>query len=296
MASVKSGESFSSWRLLMLVFVAFASSCKSPQRGERVDVFLSADSVPTVEDVHISSQSVGGDFWYRAVVPKVAQGERLPVLYLLHGANSGPGELATQLKVRELATSARLVVVMPDGRFSYYTNAKHQRNARWEDAVTIELVQDVENRLPILKGREHRGIAGISMGGYGAIKLALKHPDLYAFAGSMSGAMDITDRPASLRRWGQTWRIWTIFGMTNHARQDEDVFALLQNASAAQTTRWFISCGETDPLLAVNKRFVNRMRAKNINLQFLSTDGGHDWGSWTVTSVELFRTAGVFLK
>ena len=75
-----------------------------------------------------------------------------------------------------------------------------------------------------MKGREHTGIAGISMGGYGAVKLALKHQELYGFAASMSRALDITRRPASLRRWGQTWRIWMIFGVQPRSRKDEDVF------------------------------------------------------------------------
>jgi S-formylglutathione hydrolase FrmB len=99
--------------------------------------------------------------------------------------------------VVHLASTAHLIVVMPDAGYSYYTNAKHKRNARWEDAVTGELRHDVESRFPVLRGREHAGIAGISMGGYGAVKLALQHPELYGFAGGMSGALDITRRSAS---------------------------------------------------------------------------------------------------
>src|SRR5205807_9687513 len=131
---------------------------------------------------------------------KVRQNERLPDLYLLHGANSGPLEIMERSNVVELSSASHLITVIPDADFSYYTNAKHKRHARWEDAVTQDLPRDVEIRFPVLRGRQHMGVAGISMGGYGAVKLALKHPELYTFVGTMSGALDITRRPASLRR------------------------------------------------------------------------------------------------
>ncbi len=118
-----------------------------------------------------------------------------------------------------LAIAARLIVVMPEADLSYYTNAKHERHARWEDAIVLELPRDVEARFPVMKGSEHTGIAGISMGGYGAVKLTLKHPGRYGFTASMSGPMDITRRRASVRRWGQTWRIWTIFGVRPSTRK-----------------------------------------------------------------------------
>jgi putative tributyrin esterase len=134
-----------------------------------------------VTDVHFRSSGIDGVFWYRIVIPKIGPNERLPVLYLLHGANSGPVEIMERSDVVRLSSTSHLITVIPDAEFSYFTNAKHKRNAHWEDAVTQELTSDVETRFPVLRGREHRGVAGISMGGYGAVKLALKHPELYAW-------------------------------------------------------------------------------------------------------------------
>jgi S-formylglutathione hydrolase FrmB len=87
------------------------------------------------------------------------------------------------------------------------------------------------------------------MGGYSAAKLVLKHPELYSFRGSMSGALDTTRRYASFRRWSQTWRIWRIFGVRLSARRDEDVFDLLEGAKEVKNATWFASCGKNDPLL-----------------------------------------------
>ena len=155
---------------------------------------------------------------------------------------------------------------------------------------------DVEMRFPLQRGRQHTGIAGISMGGYGAVSLGLKHPDLYGFAGTVSGPFDITQRKASLRRWGQTWRIWTIFGVRPSVRHDEDVFDLLRNSKSVQGNRWFDSCGQSDPLLAVNERFVKQLRERRADVDLLETPGGHDWQSWNDGMPRLFTSAEQALR
>ena len=218
------------------------------------------------------------------------------MLYLLHGANSSPVEITERSEVAQLAATEHLAVVIPDGKYSYYTNAKHKRNARWEDAITRDLMEDVRTRFPVLAGREHTGIAGISMGGYGAAKLSLKHPDLYGFTGIISGVLDITRRPASWHRWGQTCRIWTIFGLRRSTRRDEDVFDLLGDSKQLPQATWFISCGEIDPLHAVGMRFARLMRQHGMELNLITTQGGHDWQSWNAAMPQMFRSAGNALR
>jgi S-formylglutathione hydrolase FrmB len=257
---------------------------------------ISATNAITISDIRFHSSAIDGILWYRIIVPSTRGTERLPVLYLLHGANSSPVEIMERSEVARLATTEHLAVVIPDGNYSYYTNAKHQRNARWEDAITRDLMEDVQKRFPVLVGHEHTGIAGMSMGGYGAAKLSLKHPDLYGFTGIMSGALDITRRPASLRRLGQTWRIWTIFGMTRSTRRDEDVFDRLRNSKQLPQTAWFISCGGTDPLHGVVERFARQIRQQGMEPHFLNTQGGHDWQSWNAAMPQMFRSAGDALR
>jgi putative tributyrin esterase len=198
--------------------------------------------------------------------------------------------------VTKLSSALHLITAIPEAEFSYYTNAKHKRHAHWEDAVTEELSRDVETRFPVLVGRERRGVAGISMGGYGAVKLALKHPELYTFVGSTSGALDITRRKASIRRWEQTWRIWNIFGVRLSARRDEDVFNLLDGAKELQSVTWFESCGKDDPLLAVNERFASQLQFHGADVQTIITLGGHDWRSWNTAMPDLFGSAEKVLQ
>lgn len=134
------------------------------------------------------------------------------------------------------------------------------------------------------------------MGGYGAVKLALKHPELYGFAGTMSGALDITRRSASLRRAGQAWMIWSIFGVRQSTRQSEDIFELLNRSADLQSVTWFESCGFHDPLYAINARFVREMHARGVPLDGITTPGFHDWQTWNSTMPLLFEAAGKSLR
>lgn len=248
-----------------------------------------ADGV-AVREVEFFSSSLDGRMRYTVLLPPVAVDERLPVLYFLHGANSGPREVMERSQIARLAASARVAVVLPDGGFSYYTNARHGRHARWEDAMTRDLPQDVAGRFPVFTDRGHMGIAGISMGGYGAARLALRHPEQYGFAGVLSGALDITRRPLSLRRLGQSWRIIRIFGYKSEERREGDVFVLLAG-SAPEPRRWFVSCGASDPLAGVNARFAGKLGIKPV-----ITAGGHEWRSWNEALPRLLAAAGAALR
>jgi len=129
------------------------------------------------------------------------------------------------------------------------------------------------------------------MGGYGAVKLTLKHPDLYSFTGVMSGALDITRRPPSLRRWSQNTRTWSIFGYREDRRRTEDVFDLLTRQPPRPDVQWFASCGRSDPLAPINRRFVNELNAHGVPVKLLESPGAHDWQSWNIALPVLFKAA-----
>src|ERR1700677_1518502 len=102
----------------------------------------------------------------------------------------------------------------------------------------------------------------------------------------MSGALDITRRKASVRRWGRTWRIWTIFGVRLNVRRDEDVFDLLEHGAEVRGTTWFESCGRNDPLYVANERFAHELRGRHF---------GSDHYGWGPRLAELERSDGGFV-
>jgi putative tributyrin esterase len=250
------------------------------------------DEAVKVWDVHAECPVLQDKMWYRAILPT---GERFPVLFFLHGANSNPCELTDRSHIVRLAIAERLAVVMPYGGFSYYTNAKHSRHARWEDVITSWLPHDVSSRFSTETYEGRFGIAGISMGGYAAIKLALKHSDLFRFSGCLSGPLDISRRKLSLRRMSELIRVWKIFGLRRKSRLDEDVLEILKNSKCLSTVTWFLACGEKDSFYKYSREFVDTMREKGVEISLHTNGGGHDWSSWNEALPILFRIAGIAL-
>jgi S-formylglutathione hydrolase FrmB len=119
-------------------------------------------------DVTFHSASLNRDMQYRAILPaSVAANEKLPVLYLLHGGGGGFHDWSNYSDVAGYAERG-LILVMPEGNSSYYTNSAGHPQDSYEDYIVHDLITDVEQRLPAASGRTHRAIAGVSMGGFGA--------------------------------------------------------------------------------------------------------------------------------
>jgi len=149
---------------------------------------------------------------YRVVLPKgLAPAQKLPAVYLLHGGGADFRSWTNDSDVARFAENG-LILVMPEGKSSYYINAAGRAHDRYEDYIVSDLIADSQRKFPIEGGREHRAIIGISMGGFGAINLSLKHPDLFAFAGALSPAVDVPSRPFSIKRIGQWREHSSIFG------------------------------------------------------------------------------------
>ena len=127
------------------------------------------------------------------------------------------------------------------------------------------------------------------MGGFGAITLALNHPDLFAFAGSLSGALDVPRRRFSVKRIQQYRAHSLIFGpWGSSARRRGDPFALARSADAAQASYLFLSCGDGEGLLLVNREFAAVLNERHLQHEFHVVPGGHDWKQWSGEVPALF--------
>src|SRR5262249_7908316 len=147
---------------------------------------------------------------------------------------------------------------------------------RYEDFITQDLVNDVEQYYRVLGTRETRGIAGVSMGGYGAIKIALRHPQQYGFAASLSGPFDVTGRRFAARRFGQSLRLIRVFGFSGGpGRRDSDVFLLAQKTDTAPYI--YLACGRNEGLLEVNRSFDNLLTRRGLAHEYHESPGDHSW-------------------
>jgi S-formylglutathione hydrolase FrmB len=149
-----------------------------------------------------------------------------PVLYLLHGLSGHYDNWSTKTKLAEYAATYKWVIVLPEGGDGWYTDSATVPNDRFESYIVRELIPMTSRDLRA--NRQSMAIAGLSMGGYGAIKFGLKYPDLFSLAGSFSGAFDAPMRTA---KNGNNWpSIPAVFGPEgSKTRAENDIFSLIRD-------------------------------------------------------------------
>lgn len=218
---------------------------------------------------------------YRVLMPAtIAAGEKLPVVYLLHGGGGGYRDWTNYSDVAKYAEQG-MILVMPEGNSSYYTNSEGNPQDRYEDYIVQDMISEVEHRYPAATGRSNRAIVGVSMGGYGAVKIALKHPELFAFAGGISPAVDVPTRPFSIKRISQ-WRFHSsIFGPSGgQTRRENDPYALARSVDPTRTPYLFLTCGEQEGLLPANRKLTAILEERGFAYEFHTAPGDHNWAQW----------------
>jgi len=234
-----------------------------------------------MRDVTFQSAALKQEMTYRVFLPEKRNvGEKFPVVYLLHGNGGGFREWSNDSNVATYAARG-VILVMPEGRSSYYLNAVERPADKYEDYLTQELITDVDVRFSAKPGRSNRAIVGVSMGGFAAIKMALSHPELYVFAGAISPPIDAPQRKFSWKRAGQWWGFRAIFGpMDSDERKARNPFVLVQSAVPQVTPYIYLTAGEQEPLLEPIQRFESRLKQRGLAHEFHTRPGGHDWYEW----------------
>lgn len=194
-----------------------------------------------------------------------------PVLYLLHGLSDDHTAWQRYTAIGRYAEGAGLAVVMPAVHRSFYANEVYGH--RYFDFVSEELPSIVQSFFRVSSRPEDTFVAGLSMGGYGAIKLALTHPDRFAAAASLSGALDIRYLAQRPDRDDVFHRVYD-----RTIGDADDLFTLL--AAAPSVPPLHVSCGTEDLLLPGNRRFVDAATAAGASVTTDFRPGDHEWGLW----------------
>jgi putative tributyrin esterase len=199
-----------------------------------------------------------------------------PVLYLLHGLSDDDTAWLRRTSIERYAEARGLAVVMPQVHRSFYADEVH--GGRYWTFLSVELPQIVESFFPISRRREDTFVAGLSMGGYGALKWALREPHRFAAAASLSGALDIASAELESSRPELYERV---FGDRSVAGTANDLVGLLQSvASRADLPAFYVACGLEDELVTQNLRFIEAAEASGVPLTTQLTPGRHEWGYW----------------
>ncbi len=242
-----------------------------------------------MQDVSFYSRSLERQISYRVFIPAtVLSAQKIPVVYLLHGGGGDFREWSNDSDVAQFAEK-ELILVMPEGESSYYTNSVDRPKDKFEDYIVGDLTADAEARFPADPTR--RAIVGVSMGGFGAIKLALKHPGLYRFVGALSPAIDVPSRPFSIKRISQYRYHASIFGPWDGAmRKANDPFVLARQVDPDRIPFMVITCGTQEGLLPSNRQFATLLAERHFRFDFSPRPGGHNWNQWNERVPEVFAS------
>jgi S-formylglutathione hydrolase FrmB len=200
--------------------------------------------------------------------------DSFPVLYLLHGLSDDHTAWQRFTSIERYASAAGLAVVMPAVGRSFY--ADEANGHRYWTYLSEELPELVESFFRVSRRRQDTYVAGLSMGGYGAVKLALSHPERFAAAASLSGALDVVALAAQPERRDFFGRVF----VGGAPGPGDDLFALLAKVPSGSLPPMHISCGAEDPLADLSRRFVSAASAAGVSVTTDFPAGTHEWGLW----------------
>ena len=201
-----------------------------------------------------------------------------PLLYLLHGLSDDATAWQRYTSIERYAAEHGVAVVMPQAGRSFYADEVH--GARYWTHLTEELPEVVSSLFRVSQRREDTFVAGLSMGGYGALKWALHHPERFAAVASLSGAVDVRRllplRPEIFRR------------VYDERVGPDDVLAdLLRRNPAADLPPLYVGCGTEDELYEQNVRFAEQANAAGLDVHTDFRPGAHEWALWDATIADV---------
>jgi len=231
----------------------------------------------------VQSAALGRAMKYRVLLPAdyATSQRRYAVLYLLHGLGGDYKDWTTRTNLAEYSRTLPLIIVMPDGENSWYTNAADAPEERFEDYILTDLQADVAAKYRTINSRHGRTIAGLSMGGYGALKMALKRPGSFAVAASFSGAFSAT-RPELLKLIpSQEEPLRRIYGDGDSpVRRENDLYTLAAAVKPGSAPYIYIDCGISDGLVGANREVVAAFHKSGAAYEYHEVAGGHSWDYW----------------
>ena len=194
-----------------------------------------------------------------------------PVLYLLHGMSDDYTKWHRHTSIERYMRSLPLIVVMPDGHRSRYCNDPRPDGMAYEDHIVKDVVGFVDRTFPTIPRRSGRAIAGLSMGGYGSLMLAMKHPDMFSVVSSHSGGGKFARHPSvkgSLRA--------ELLKLPRH-----DCFALARKLKKSKRRLAIrMDCGTEDRLIEGNREFHAHLQRLGIPHEYAEYPGAHNWDYW----------------
>lgn len=246
-----------------------------------------------VDTMDVQSQVMQKAIKAAVVLPQSYKGshQNYPVIYLLHGGQGSYRDWLTKtddkLLLHKLADQYNFIIVTPDaGLKSYYFDSPLDKDSQYETFITKELVEKIDGTYRTIKDRKGRIIAGLSMGGHGAMYLSARHPDLYCAAGSMSGVMNINTAtwnvPADFAKSRSANFEHLLGPPTDTANPYREYCAVgLVDKMKANDVKLIFDCGFDDIMIRPNRELHQLLLANGTPHEYTERPGKHEWPYWS---------------
>ena len=242
-----------------------------------------------LNEINFFSETLGMRSTMNVLLPQRtllnAKSKRKPnyrALYLLHGHSDDHTAWTRWSSIEKYAEGLNLVVVMPAVHLSFYNDMTYG-GAYWQ-FISEEVPALIRDMYSLSAARKDNFVAGLSMGGYGAFKLALTYPERFAAAASLSGALDIREVVGGRNENDEEWLIGmrNVFGdLSKVPGSKHDLFALARKAAKSRIKpRLYQCCGTEDMLYADNIHFRDIVRKLPLDLTYEEGPGDHVWTYW----------------
>jgi len=210
-------------------------------------------------------------------------GKSIGVLYLLHGQSDNCNAWLHHTRICDYAQQHKIAVIMPEVQRSFYTDMVYGLDYYTYIAEELPCICTDLFNLPI--SRSNTYIAGLSMGGYGALKIGLSRPDLFCGCAGFSSVTDIRSwlKYCNVEDIKQTLELKAIYGEDLNVLPKDDLFLLTQQVSKLpfeKQPKIFMSCGNEDDLYGDNQRMCDHVKKLGLDYQFMNWEGGHEWAFW----------------
>jgi len=241
-------------------------------------ILILSASAATVDVLSVPSKKMGRDIPVTLILPDAyaPDGQPLPVVYLLHGAGDNHAKWNDATDISQLADLYDVIVVCPDGgRTSWYFDSPIDPAYQYETFVAIECVNYIDANYRTDPRREARALCGLSMGGHGALFLAICHPDTFSIAVALSGGVDIRPFP-------KNWQIALRLGDIKTHPENWETHTVVNLAKNIKPGDLAISldCGTEDFFLQVNRNLHQQLIDQKIVHHYEEHPGSHNWDYW----------------
>ena len=237
-------------------------------------------------EFHYYSETLEIDVSVNVILPETRvmaqqEGKPLPTLYLLHGLSDDHTHWVRQTRLEFYARKYRLAIIMPCVNRSFYTDMAH--GPRFFTYLTEELPEIMQAMFKIPADPAHTYVGGLSMGGYGALKCALRAGDVFSRGASLSGAADIRQLPP-----GGYWE--DVFGPREQIPGSfNDLFAAAEALPPENRPPLYMWCGTEDSLLPGNHALRDHLLALGYDLTYAESVGNHAWQWWDLHIQDVLR-------